>query len=135
MKFFIFVVLLIASTSLASATDCLPDGWVAVKYGGQEVTGPEGDYTGFDIVTIGETSKAVHCEGSGTLKCCVNQNACYADLNNELIGHAITKINVNSILSGNHNINIIIDGFPRYGYVTWNTNSTTGESVITTTIN
>lgn len=132
----LLILLAFVSFNYVSLAECqLPEGWVALKYGGQTVSSPDGDYEGFSIVTIGEVSKAVHCEGAGGLKCCLSQNLCNANLNNALIGYAITKINIDNVLSGTHSINMIVDGFLRYGGVTWSTNISTGGSTITTTIN
>jgi hypothetical protein len=138
MKYLVFAVtLLLFACCQVYATGCdnLPDGWIGTCNGGEPTVGPYGPIIGYARVSENHVTHEITCEGKGPRECKVLGSNCFSALHNDLIGYAVSEIVNNNILSGNHNINMIIDGIPRYGYVTWSTNTTNGESTVTTTVN
>lgn len=137
MKYFIIVfALLMFAFSESSAIDSnnLPEGWSGTFIGGQGTVGPHGPIIGYATVISNTDTKTLLCQGKGEKECLISSSS-LSSLHNALIAHANSEIVNNSVLSGNHNINMIIDSYSLYGFISWNTDVSTGESSFKTTVN
>ena len=139
MKNLLTLVLVFSLSSINLVSECsycqLPDDWDCVNDGGQELFDNGQCYRGFRDVDINEEEKSVSCFGEGYNKCTIPNSMWLSSLHNALIEHANNKIYNDNVTSGDANINMIIDGFPRYGYVTLSKNPNSNLSVINTIIN
>lgn len=140
MKYIVILLTVLSFSTIAVFADCtycnVPDAWTCINDGGQELFDGNGDcYRGFLNVEIDEESKTANCHGERHNKCTVPSQYWGFVLHNALIERANKKIHEDNILTGSDNINMYINGFPRYGSVTWSTNSTTGQYLINTLIN
>lgn len=137
MKYFIIVFALLAFTfseSNASACDNLPEGWSGYCFGGEGTVGPQGPIIGYATVICNSTTKTLVCQGKGPTECKISGSS-FSSLHNALINYATNEIVNNTVLSGSHNINMIINSCSLYGFITWNTDVSTGESSFNTTVN
>ncbi|MEZ4724369.1 MAG: hypothetical protein R2863_06890 [Candidatus Kapaibacterium sp.] len=136
MKYVIVLFALFAFTFQESGATCnVPDGWTCDSKGGEGTVGETGPVIGYARVVENHQTKSLSCNDPGNNECKIRATNCFAILHNDLLSYANDQIVTYSILSGSHNINMIISGTLRYGYVTWTTNGTTGISTINTTIN
>ena len=140
-KYLLFIILGLSLSSINLYSDCancpgLPDDWDCTTSNGQpNYPGDRPCYNGYFNVEVNEEDKNVNCWDPGTKKCTIPLGSSFSALHNELIKHADDEVNFNSVLSGSHSINMIIDGNFRYGSVSWNTNTTTNVTLIQSVVN
>lgn len=140
MKYLLICVVVFVLSIFNAHSECtyctVPDDWSCINDGGQELFDTNGDcYRGFTHVDIDQDNKTVNCYGEGYNKCTVPNSYWSSGLHNPLIEKALYEMYHNNSVSGSANINMYIDGIPRYGSVIWNKNTITNESTINTTIN